>query len=134
MPNDIRAFFEAYRNAFNRLDGEAVARLYAIPSGIVSDRGYTHWIAHEEIRDNMVALCGLYAENGFVAAKFSAGAFIRQGDMFAVADIAWNIERTAGNEPWRFDTTYNLMRTAEGWRIVLCTAYSEQRLSASPAP
>lgn len=38
-----------------------------------------------EIRDNMVALCGLYS------------------------------------------TTYNLARTEEGWRVLLCTAYDEAR-------
>jgi hypothetical protein len=32
MPLEIRQFFERYRDAFNALDGEAVATLYAVPS------------------------------------------------------------------------------------------------------
>jgi hypothetical protein len=130
MPADIRAFFEEYRIAFNQLDGEAVARLYAVPSGIASDTGYTHWSSYEPIRENMVALCKLYRENGYESAEFEPEAFLAQGEHFAVADISWNIGRSAGQEPWRFNTTYNLMRTPEGWRILLCTAYSEKKLNA----
>ena len=39
MPDEIRAFFDRYREAFDRLDGEAVAHLYAVPIGIASDGG-----------------------------------------------------------------------------------------------
>jgi hypothetical protein len=129
MPAEIRAFFEHYREAFDRLDGEAVARLFAVPSGIASDSGYTHWPTFEPIRANMVALCALYRENGYASAMFEPVTFLAQGENYAIADISWNIERSGQREPWRFHTTYNLMRTAEGWRVLLCTAYSEKGLN-----
>ena len=131
MPAEIRAFFERYRASFNALDGEAVARLYALPSGIASDTGYTHWSTLEPIRQNMVALCQLYRENGFVSAQFESTAFIFQGDNFGVADLAWRIQWRE-KEPSRFGTTYNVMHTADGWRVLLCTAYSEKKLHAQP--
>ena len=131
MPTEIRTFFESYRAAFNALDGEAVARLYAVPSGIADDTGYEHWPTFEPIRKNMVALCALYRENGYVSAEFEPVAFIAQGEHFGVADLAWRIGWRE-KEPSRFNTTYNVMRTGEGWRVLLCTAYSEQRLSAQP--
>src|SRR4029077_15874514 len=106
MSTQIRAFFESYRNAFNALDGEAVARLYAVPSGIASDSGYTHWPAFEPIRENMLALCELYRKNGYAPATSEPVVFLAQGDNYAVADISWNIERTEQREPWRFNTTY----------------------------
>lgn len=130
MTADIREFFEQYRAAFNRLDGAAVARLYAVPSGIASDKGYTHWASQESVRGNMVALCDLYRANGFSSARFEEAFFLAQGEHFAVADLAWQIDRTDGQAPWRFNTTYNLIRTAEGWRVLLCTAYDEKRLDA----
>jgi len=130
VPAEIRAFFELYREAFDRLDGEAVALLYAVPSGIASDSGYTHWPAFEPIRANMVALCELYREHGYASATFEPVAFLAQGENYAVADISWNIERTEQRESWRFNTTYNLTRTRDGWRVLLCTAYSEKKLNA----
>jgi ketosteroid isomerase-like protein len=129
MPAEIRAFFEHYREAFDRLDGEAVARLYAVPSGIASDSGYTHWPTFEPIRANMVALCELYRENGYASARFEPVAVLAQGDNHVVVDVSWHIERSGEREPWRFNTTYNLMRTAQGWRVLLCTAYSEKKLN-----
>lgn len=130
MPPEIRAFFELYREAFNRLDGDAVARLYCVPSGIVDDGGYTHLSNFEQIRANMVALCAQYRSNGYRAATYQPVAFLAQGDRFAIADVAWSIERVAALEPWRFNTTYNLMRVEEEWRVLLCTAYSEKKLSS----
>ncbi len=133
MPAQLRAFFERYRDAFNALDGEAVARLYAVPSGIASDTGYEHWPAYEPIRDNMVALCKLYRDNGYLEARVEPERCIEQGERYAVADLRWHIERTGGQAPWQFNTTYNLMRAPDGWRVLLCTAYSEQRLDGDAA-
>ena len=130
MPRDVTEFFEQYRDAFNRLDGDAIANLYCVPSGIVSDRGLTAWQSREAIAENMVALCALYRANGYKRAHFQPNQFMSQGTDFAVADVAWTIAREAGAEPWCFHTTYNLRRTAEGWRVVLCTAYEEKRLNA----
>lgn len=133
MPTDIRAFFDTYRDAFNRLDGEAIARQYAVPSGIASDSGYTHWPSFEPIRENMVALCSLYSAGGYVTARFEPTAFLAQGEAFAIADLQWHIDRSADQEPWVFNTTYNLIRTGAGWRVLLCTAYSEKKLNAHAA-
>lgn len=130
LPPEIRAFFNLYRDAFNRLDGDAVARLYHVPCGIVSASGYTHWASFEPISGNMAALCTLYADQGFVAANYVPHAFIAQGSDFAIADLCWTIRRNSGREPWEFHTTYNLVCTTGGWRILLCTAYEEQKLNA----
>ncbi len=130
MPRDVSNFFEQYRDAFDRLDGDAIADLFCVPSGIVSDRGLTAWQSREPIVENMVALCALYRKNGYKCAHFEPNHFISQGSDFAVADIEWTIEREADAEPWHFHTTYNLRRTDAGWRVVLCTAYEEKRLNA----
>jgi ketosteroid isomerase-like protein len=130
VPGEIRQFFERYRDAFNRLDGDAVARLFAVPSGIAHDKGYTHWPTFEAVRANMIALCDLYRSHGFEKARFEPSSFLAQGEKFAVADLAWKIDRRDGQEAWQFRTSYNLMRTEEGWRVLCCTAYEEKRLHA----
>jgi len=128
MPRELRAFFENYRDAFNALDGHAVAELYAEPSGIAQDAVYTYWSSRQPVAENMAALCKLYKDKGFVHAEFEPDQFIDQGTNHAVADIKWRIDWSGEQEPWRFKTTYNLIRTAQGWRVLLCTAYSEATL------
>lgn len=130
MPVEIQRFFERYRDAFNALDGDAVAALYAVPSGIVDSSSYTHWTEEGSIRQNMHALCDLYRQHGYVRASFEERTFVEQGADFAIADIKWRIERNA-QAPWEFATTYNLMRQQGQWKVLLCTAYSEQRLSSN---
>ena len=128
-PSDIIAFVERYRDAFNALDGVAVAQLYAVPSGIASDTCYTHWPNMEPIANNMVALCQLYRDNGFAATHCTVARYIPQGTQYAVVDVHWQVDRTTGQAPWVFNTTYNLMQTPDGWRVLLCTAYSEKPLN-----
>jgi hypothetical protein len=131
LPIDIQAFFEQYRAAFNGLDGRAVADLYARPSGIVSDSGYTHWPTREPIEKNMLALCEQYREKGFVSAEFEVCTFLAQGKNFAVVDLAWTMHWDQAQDDWHFNTTYNIRQQAEGWRVLLCTAYSETKLPAA---
>ncbi len=133
MPVEIRQFFDRYRDAFNALDGQAVAELYALPSGIAQDGKYTHWPEFEPICENMVALCNLYRERGYVAAEFEPTAFLQQGENYAIADLRWKIQWSTGAEPWQFSTTYNLVHTERGWRVLLCTAYSEAQLHRDSA-
>jgi ketosteroid isomerase-like protein len=128
MTHEISQFFESYCDAFNALDGEAVAKLYAEPSGIAQDAVYTHWPVRGAVAANMTALCEQYKRRGFVRADFKLGQFIDQGPNHAVADVHWRIEWGSGQEPWHFSTTYNLVRTVHGWRVFLCTAYTEGAL------
>ena len=128
MLADLKRFFECYRDAFNQFDGDAVARLYALPSGIVDDTGYAHWADFDAIRGNMTALCDLYRADGFERAEFAEAAFIDQGAVGAVVDLSWTIRRKDGAAPRRFNTTYNLIRRDGDWRVQLCTAYQESRL------
>lgn len=74
----------------------------------------------------MEGLVRRYRQSHFEDADFTLVRLMMQGPDDAVADVLWTIRRGAG-APWRFHTGYNLHRTAEGWRILLCTAYDEQR-------
>lgn len=130
MPADIRAFFDAYQAAFDALDGAAIAALYAEPSAIAQGGRLTHWPTREPVEQNMVALCDLYRGKGYVRARHVPERFFAQGADYAVADLQWRIDWAEG-APWRFNTTYNLVRTASGWRVLLCTAYAEDKLFAS---
>ena len=123
MPRDVTKFFEQYRDAFNRLDGDAIATLYCVPSGIVSDRGLTAWQAREPIAENMVALCALYRANGYKQAHFQPSHFISQGTDFAVADVAWTIEREAGAAGGRENRTHPRRIVSDAGRSDRRTSY-----------
>ena len=131
MPREISEFFERYRDAFNELDGITVAEFYAEPSGIAQDGVYTYWPQRQAVMENMIALCKLYRAKGFIRAEFKTHQFIDQGANYAVADVQWRINWNGEQEPWSFKTTYNLARTGQGWKVLLCTAYSEATLHSA---
>lgn len=126
LRGEIHAFFERYRDAFNALDGEAVAKLFVVPSGIGSETGYTHWPSFEAIRENMVGLCRRYREQGYRRATFVPMAVERPGERSVVVELRWRIERHDGESPWVFNTRYDLTRTLAGWRVRLVTLYDEK--------
>ncbi len=128
MNPDLQAFLERYRDAFNVLDGDAVAALYAEPSAISQGGQVTHWADQAAVASNMRALCELYRGRAFVSANFELLHAMPLGDHDAVLDLRWCIT-WAGSEPaWHFSTAYHLTRTPEGWRVLLCTAHDEHRL------
>jgi len=120
---EVRDFFDRYRDAFDRLDGAAIARLYATPSGIFSSGRYVHWPDFASVRANMVALCEQYRKSGYVGSSYEPASVISQGRDAVIVDVIWRIEHRGDLLP--FHTTYNLVRTSEGWRVLLCTAYEE---------
>ncbi len=73
---EIRDFFGRYRDAFNELDGDAVADLWHTPSSITDSEAdsngkpvarVTLWSDDAPKRKNMRALCDVYMLNDFHA-------------------------------------------------------------------
>jgi hypothetical protein len=121
---EIEQFFNTYCLAYNQLNSQSIAQLFAEPSGIAQQGQYTHFSSPNATTSNMQALCQWYAEQGFLKASFKINQLFLQGTQHAIADIDWQIERKQ-QAPWQFHTTYNLIKTSQGWLILLCTAYEE---------
>lgn len=128
MPAEIRQFFDAYRDAFNRLDGCAVSAFYQVPSMISNADNAGLFVDADALIANNEKLCAIYRDSGFVRTEYVENNAIAQGDDFFVADLGWTIHR-AQQPPQRFNTTYQLARRGEGkaWKIEHVAAYSEQR-------
>src|SRR5262245_42926893 len=104
MRDDLRRFFESYRDAFNRLDAAAISGHFCLPSMIATRAGTTVWTDADQILANMVALCAHYRAHDFVSAAFEPRAFVDQPPDHAVVDVEWTIERDAGRPASRFRT------------------------------
>lgn len=126
---ETQAFFEAYRDAFNRLDGDAVANLWHGASGIADSRDgagrLTWWPDDAPMRANHHALCEVYREAGYGGAEFQIEGHQPMGPDHAFALLRWTLRRTDGSVLQRFGTGYQLIRTAAGPRVLLATAFQE---------
>jgi hypothetical protein len=133
---ETQAFFEAYRDAFNRLDGDAVADLWhgrsAISStgraGAGSAAELTWWSEDAPMRHNHRALCEVYRGADYGRADFVIEAHVPMGADHAFAHLHWTLQRRDGSALQQFHTGYQLLRTAHGPRVLLAVAH-EERLS-----
>jgi hypothetical protein len=124
-------FFARYRDAFNRLDGDAVADLWHVPGTIaVSSPGATHaaltlWPDDASLRANMRALCDVYRGYGSAQWDFELRDFVGMGAHQSFAKVHWRLARDDGSTVQAFDTGYHLLRTADGPRVACCAAFDE---------
>ena len=128
---ETQAFFETYRDAFNRLDGDAVADLWHSSSGISDSGGedgharLTWWSEDAPMRTNHRALCDVYRHNDYQSADFELESFVPLGPNHAFAHVHWTLKRHDGSLLQQFHTGYQLMRTAKGPQVLLAVAHQE---------
>lgn len=126
---ETQTFFAAYRDAFDRLDGDAVAALWHGASGIADSRDgcgrLTWWPDAAPMQDNHRALCEVYRAAGYHHAVFQIEHHEPMGPAHAFALLHWTLHRADGSVLQRFRTGYQLIRTAAGPRVLLATAFQE---------
>lgn len=129
--DETQAFFEGYRDAFNRLDGDAVADLWHEQSGITDSKDgdtarLTWWPNDAPMRANHRALCDLYCKAGYGSAGFVIEQHVPLGPQQAFAHVRWTIRDKSGKVMQRFHTGYQLMRTPGGPKVLLAVAHEER--------
>jgi hypothetical protein len=128
---ETQAFFATYCDAFNRLDGDAVADLWHSSSGITDCEGpggparLSWWPDDAPMRANHRALCELYREAGYGQAEFTIEQHLPMGPAHAFAHLHWTLRRPDGSTLQQFYTGYQLIRTARGPRVLLAVAHQE---------
>lgn len=122
---EIETFFKNYAAAFNRLDGDAVAALWASPSAIASGPELTWWETHAPMADNMRRLCEVYRGASLARCEFEIVQAIPMCADNAFALLRWTLTRADGSLLQRFGTGYNLQRSQGRIRVVFCTAFEE---------
>ncbi len=126
---EVTGFFETYRDAFNRLDGDAVADLWHGASGIADSRDgvgrLTWWPDDAPMRANHRALCEVYRGADYGRADFEIVHHEPMGANHAFVHLQWTLQRRDGSPLQTFGTGYQLMRTGAGVRVLLAVAHQE---------
>ena len=137
---EVHAFFVSYRDAFNRLDADAVADLWHSCSGITDSGGpgglarLTWWADDAPMRANHHALCAVYAQAGYGRADFEMEQHTPLGPNHAFVHLRWTLTQPDGSLLQQFHTAYQLLRTAQGLKVLLAVAHAEDigQLTAPP--
>jgi hypothetical protein len=123
VPDAIRRFFEAYRDAFVRFDAAAVAASYHAPSILARGDSYVLWATPAEVRANCDALVDGYRDRGTERAEYEISGFQAQGSHFAVVTLDWTVHSRQAEDPLSFHATYNLFEREGSWGILVATLF-----------
>jgi hypothetical protein len=124
---ETQTSFEAY--PFDRLDGDAMAGLWHGASGIADAKqgcGRLIWWPDEGLmRSNHRALCEVYRAAGYRGEHFEIESHVPMGAAHAFALLRWTLRHTDGSVVQQFRSGCQLMRTADGLRMLLASAHQE---------
>lgn len=130
--HDIEAFFRAYADAYQDLNGDAVAAHCAAPMAISQAGTVTWWAEHAPVQDNMRQLCAVYREAGLDRVDFAIEQATLMGAHDAFALLHWTLTRADGSLLQQFRTGYHLHRHGGRTQVLLVTAFDENLAAMKP--
>jgi hypothetical protein len=124
MPSDaarkVKAFFDSYREAFERLDAPAIADHFAYPSHITSDAD-ANVVLSVAAKDDWITqlerLLSGYRAIGFHSARALDLALVELSPRTIEARVHWELQDAAGQRIYDFDATYTLANIDDALRI-----------------
>ena len=123
VPDAIRQFFDAYRDAFVRFDVARVAASYHAPSILARGDSYVLWATPAQVRANCEALVDGYRNRGTERAEYAISSFLAQGPHFAIVTLEWTIYSRQAEGPLAFHAAYNLLEREGTWGILVATVF-----------
>ena len=131
LTSDVRAFFEAYNEAFASFDGHRIATLYHLPTMTVRGDGSVHCLrSREELARFFQGVADTYRSDGSAGSRFEELQVGPIGGRSALATLDWKMLRSDGSLIREWRQSYNLVRVGSGWQILVSTFHLP---SAAPA-
>ena len=126
---EISAFLKQYLETFATFDGDRIAALYCIPTVTMRGDGSIHsFQSREEIARFFQGVADTYQGEGATSGTMHDLDVVPIGERSALATVTWKNRRPDGSVARQWRQSYNLVRFAEGWRILAATFH----LSAAP--
>jgi hypothetical protein len=131
LEREMAAFLNQYNETFATFDGDQIAGFYCVPTITVRGDGSVHCFqSREEIVRYFQGVANTYKGEETKAATINDLVAVPIGERSALATLTWKNLRADGSVARQWRQSYNVVRFAEGWRILAATFH----LSAAPAP
>lgn len=117
---NVNAFFESYRAAFERLDAPAIADHFAYPSHITSDTGEIVLVpipAKQDWTGEIEGLLGMYGAIGFGSARVLNMELTEIPPRLVQAVVLWELRDGEGSILYDFQAIYTLAEIDGALRI-----------------
>ena len=122
LASEVCAFFERYNEAFASIDGRQIAALYCTPTVTMRGDGSVHCFqSQEELALFFQSVADSYKKDGYSTGTFSDLQVTAIGGRSALATMDWEMLRHNGSLIRKWRQSYNIVRAASGWQILVST-------------
>jgi ketosteroid isomerase-like protein len=126
LTQEVRGFFEQYTEAFDSIDGNRIAALYCMPTVTMRGDGSIHCLqSREELARFFQGVADTYHRDGYRSGSFKNLQVTPIGARSALATLDWELRRMDGSIIRQWRQSYNVVRVAGGWRILVSTFHVE---------
>jgi hypothetical protein len=121
---EMSAFLNRYKEAFLSWDGDKIAEFYCVPTITMRADGSIHcFLSREEIVRFFRVVADTYKGEATTGADATDLVAVPLGERSALATVTWTNLRADGSVARQFRQSYNVVRIAEGWRILAATVH-----------
>jgi hypothetical protein len=123
LTEEIRTFFQKYAAAFDTLDGDRIAPLYHLPTVTMRGDGSIHCLqSRADLAKFFQSVADLYQREGASPPGMFKNLQVQPlGRLSALATLEWVLRRADGSTIREWRQSYNLVRGAGGWQILVST-------------
>ena len=115
-------FFGRQYNDAWKFNGAEIAKLYYAPTITVRGDGSIHCLqSHEELARFFQGVLDTYKSQGSGGTTMRDLVVVPIGERSALATMTWKMLRADGSLIREWRQSYNVVRLAEGWRILVST-------------
>jgi hypothetical protein len=119
---EMSQFFGHQYNEAWKFGGDEIAKLYYAPTVTVRGDGSIHCLqSHEELARFFQGVLDTYKSQGSDGTTMHDLVVVPIGERSALATMTWKMLRADGSPIREWRQSYNVVRLAEGWRILVST-------------
>lgn len=119
--SDLDAFFARYAERYMASDVDSISEVYEAPLLALRDGQTIHLADRAAVREHLAELMSAYARSGAQRADIARLDITDLGRSSAFATVHWHVRDAHGGLVKDFHTTYQLVRSDGGWRILSYT-------------
>lgn len=114
-------YFENYARAYDDFNAEALAQYFPTPTLMVKKGSVVGLSTIEELLEHLNGKLASDREQGYKQSQLAGLEMHKEGAWGVTVTVHWMIDHVDGSTLRDFYTTYNLLKQASQWRILVTT-------------
>jgi len=114
-------YFADYAKCYDDFNSERLANYFYVPMVNVKNGTVSAITSAEELSAALKSMLAGYREHGYKKGNVIDVQIMEMGTWSVLATVHWVIDKTDGTILRDFNSTYNLFKDGEAWKIVVTT-------------